>query len=38
MRENNLIGLMIVLAPLSLASVGGATAIYAPLQIGRAHV
>jgi chromate transporter len=32
MRENNLIGLMIVLAPLSLASVGGATAIYAPLQ------
>ena len=32
MRENNLLGLMIVLAPLSLASVGGATAIYAPLQ------
>lgn len=32
MREENLIGLVAVLAPLSLASVGGATAIYAPLQ------
>ncbi len=33
MREdNNLLGLIAVLAPLSLASVGGATAIYAPLQ------
>ena len=33
MREDNhLLGLIIVLAPLSLASVGGATAIYAPLQ------
>ena len=32
MRDENLIGLFIVLAPLSLASVGGATAIYAPLQ------
>ena len=32
MREDNLLGLIAVLAPLSLASVGGATAIYAPLQ------
>jgi chromate transporter len=32
MREDHLIGLVLVLAPLSLASVGGATAIYAPLQ------
>lgn len=32
MREDNLIGLVVVLAPLSLAAVGGATSIYAPLQ------
>ena len=30
--DSNLLGLIVVLAPLSLASVGGATAIYAPLQ------
>jgi chromate transporter len=32
MREDNLVGLVVVLAPLSLAAVGGATSIYAPLQ------
>ena len=32
MRDDNLVGLILGLAPLSLASVGGATAIYAPLQ------
>jgi chromate transporter len=32
MHEENLVGLVVVLAPLSLAAVGGATSIYAPLQ------
>src|SRR6202166_844302 len=32
MHEDNLVGLVVVLAPLSLAAVGGATSIYAPLQ------
>ena len=32
MREENIIGLIMVLAPLSLASVGGATSVYAPMQ------
>ena len=32
MHEDNLVGLVVVLAPLSLAAIGGATAIYAPLQ------
>jgi chromate transporter len=32
MHEDNLVGIVVVLAPLSLAAIGGATAIYAPLQ------
>ena len=32
MRDDPYIGLLVVLAPLSIASIGGATAIYAPLQ------
>lgn len=32
MRDDQLLPLFIVLAPLSIASIGGATAIYAPLQ------
>jgi chromate transporter len=32
MRENPLIALVIVMAPLSLAAIGGASSIYAPLQ------
>lgn len=32
MREDPLVGLVVVLAPLSLAAVGGASAIYAPLR------
>jgi chromate transporter len=32
MRESILLKLVIVLAPLSIASIGGATGIYAPLQ------
>jgi chromate transporter len=32
MRENPLIALIVVIAPLSLAAIGGASSIYAPLQ------
>jgi chromate transporter len=39
MRENPLIALIIVIAPLSLAAIGGASSIYAPLktQVVDAH-
>ncbi|HEY7382907.1 MAG TPA: chromate transporter [Beijerinckiaceae bacterium] len=38
MRDDNLLTLVIVLAPLSIAAIGGATGIYAPLQHATVEV
>jgi len=38
MRDDPLLGLIVVLAPLSIASIGGASAIYAPLQYEAVEV